>query len=117
MNYKKQITTLLATAIIASLCQPTIDTSAGSIKLNKTKIQMTQGKTTTLKVKGTKKKAKWSIKSGKKCLKLQKKRKACVKIKALKVGTAKVQCKIGFWRQKTCVNLDLTRSDLLLRNK
>ncbi len=95
MNCKKQITTLLATAIIASLCQPTIDTSAASIKLNKTKIQMTQGKTTTLKVKGTKKKAKWSIKSGKKYIKLQKKRKASVKIRALKAGTAKVQCKIG----------------------
>ncbi len=94
-KHTKQITTLLVAAIVASLCQPTIDTSAASIKLNKTKIQLTQGKTTTLKVKGTKKKAKWSIKSGKKCLKLQKKRKASVKIKALKVGTAKVQCKVG----------------------
>ncbi len=95
MKHTKQITTLLATAIIASLCQPTIDTSAASIKLSKSKIKLTQGKTTTLKVKGTKTKAKWSIKSGKKCIKLLKKRKASVKIKALKAGTARVQCKIG----------------------
>ncbi len=95
MKHTKQIATLLAVAIIASLCQPTVDTSAASIKISKTKIQLTQGKTTTLKVKGTKKKAKWSIKSGKKYIKLQKKRKASVKIKALKVGTAKVQCKVG----------------------
>ncbi len=95
MKHTKLIATLLATAIVASLCQPTVDTSAASIKLSKSKIKLTQGKTTTLKVKGTKEKAKWSIKSGKKCIKMQKKRKASVKIKALKVGTAKIQCKIG----------------------
>ncbi len=95
MKRIKQIAILLATAITASLCQPTVDTSAASIKLSKSKIKLTQGKTTTLKVKGTKKKAKWGIKSGKKYIKLQKKRKTSVKIKALKVGTARVQCKIG----------------------
>ncbi len=95
MKHTKQMAILLATAITVSLCQPSVDTSAASVELSKSKIKIKQGETATLKVKGTKKKAKWSIKSGKKYIKLQKKRKARVKIKAIKVGTAKVQCKIG----------------------
>ncbi len=95
MKNKKQIAILLATAITVSLCQPSVDTSAASVELSKPKIEIKQGQTTTLKVKGTKEKAKWSIKSGKKYIKLQKKRKASVRIKAVRVGTAKVQCKIG----------------------
>ncbi len=95
MKYTKQMTILLATAITVSLCQPNVDTSAASVKLSKSKIEIKQGQTATLKVKGTKKKAKWSIKSGKKYIKLQKKRKASVRIKAVKPGTAKVQCKVG----------------------
>ncbi len=95
MKNTKQIALLLATAIIVSLCQPSVDTSAASVKLSKTKLKIRQGKTATLKVNGTKKKAKWSIKSGKKYIKLQKNRKVSVKIKAVKAGTAKVQCKIG----------------------
>ncbi len=95
MKTTKQMAILLATAITVSLCQPSVDTLAASVKLSKLKIKITQGKTTTLKMKGTKKKAKWTIKSGKKYIKLQKKRRASVKIKAVKPGTAKVQCKVG----------------------
>ncbi len=95
MKYTKQIAILLATAITAGLCQPSVDASAASVKLSKTKLKIRPGKTATLKVNGTKKKAKWSIKSEKKYIKLLKKRKDSVKIKAIKAGTAKVQCKIG----------------------
>ncbi len=95
MKYTKQMTILLATAITVSLCQSSVDASAASVELSKSKIKIKQGETATLKVKGTKKKAKWTIKSGNKYIKLQKKRKASVKIKAIKVGTAKVQCKVG----------------------
>ena len=56
---------------------------------------MKVGKTAALKVKKTSKKAKWSIASGKKNIRLTAKKKTSVKVKAVKAGKAKISCKIG----------------------
>ena len=64
-------------------------------KLNTKSITLKVGQTKMLKVKNTKKKVHWCIKSGKKYIKLKAKKRASVKIVGVKKGTAKVQCKIG----------------------
>ena len=46
-------------------------------------------------MKKTSKKAKWSIVSGKKNIRLMAKKKTSVKVKAVKAGKAKISCKIG----------------------
>lgn len=71
------------------------------IKLNKTSVTLKVGKKATIKVKNTKKKAKWSIKSGKKFITLKKKKKSSVVVKAKKAGTAKVVAKVG-GKKLTC---------------
>lgn len=65
------------------------------VKLSTKTANLEVGKSKTIKVKGTKKKAKWSIVSGKKIIKISNKKKASVKITGKKAGTAKVQAKIG----------------------
>lgn len=70
-------------------------TAAKKVKLNKKSVSLKVGKTAKLQIKNTKKKVKWSIKSGKKYISLQKKKKKSVVIKAKKAGTAKVLAKVG----------------------
>ncbi|MDO4167756.1 MAG: family 43 glycosylhydrolase [Eubacteriales bacterium] len=65
------------------------------VRLNKTGKTLTKGKKFTLKVKNTTKRVKWTVKSGKKKVALSKKRKSSVVITAKKLGTAKVQAKMG----------------------
>lgn len=65
------------------------------IKLSTTKVSLNGGASKTIKIKGTKKKVKWSIVSGKKNIKLKNKKKTSVKIVGVKRGTAKVQAKLG----------------------
>lgn len=69
--------------------------AAKKMKLNKKSISLKVGKTAKLQIKNTKKKVKWSIKSGKKYISLQKKKKKSVVIKGKKAGTAKVLAKVG----------------------
>ena len=69
--------------------------AAKKVKLNKKSISLKVGKTAKLQIKNTKKKVKWSVKSGKKYISLQKKKKKSVVIKAKKAGTAKVLAKVG----------------------
>ncbi len=83
---------LLALSIV--LC-PLQSNAAAKPKLSAKSVSLTVGKTKTLKVKNTKKKARWSVKSGKKYIKLKAKKKTNVKLVGVKKGTAKVQCKIG----------------------
>ena len=64
-------------------------------KVEHQKLTMKVGKTAALKVKKTSKKAKWSIVSGKKNIRLTAKKKTSVKVKAVKAGKAKISCKIG----------------------
>ena len=91
----KNIAMILTMALTAGLCQTAAPSQAATPKLSAKKLTMKVGKTAALKVKKTSKKAKWSIASGKKNIRLTAKKKTSVKVKAVKVGKAKISCKIG----------------------
>ena len=91
----KNIAMILTLALTAGLCQTAAPSQAATPKLSTKKLTMKVGKTAALKVKKTSKKAKWSIVSGKKNIRLTAKKKTSVKVKAVKVGKAKISCKIG----------------------
>lgn len=91
----KTISTILTLALTIGLCQTAAPTQAATQKLSTKKLTINVGKSATLKVKKSSKKAVWSIASGKKYIRLMAKKKASVKIKAKKAGKAKVSCKIG----------------------
>ena len=86
---------ILTLALTAGLCQTAAPSQAATPKLSTKKLTIKVGKTAALKVKKTSKKAKWSIVSGKKNIRLMAKKKTSVKVKAIKVGKAKISCKIG----------------------
>lgn len=65
------------------------------VKLSKKTVTVTVGKTVKVKLKNNKKKVKWTVTSGKKNVKLSKKKKTSVTIKGKKAGKAKVQAKVG----------------------
>ncbi len=88
--------TALTAAMAVSLLSPAEPAAAAKkVKFNVKKLSLTVGKKKTLKIKNAKKKTKWSIKSGKDKIKLQKKKKASVVVAAKKAGSAKVQAKVG----------------------
>ena len=88
--------TALTAAMAVSLLSPVKPAAAAKkVKFNVKTLSLTVGKKKTLKIKNAKKKAKWSIKSGKDKIKLQKKKKASVVVAAKKAGSAKVQAKVG----------------------
>ena len=91
----KNIAMILTLALTAGLCQTAAPSQAATPKLSAKKLTIKVGKTAALKVKKTSKKAKWSIVSGKKNIRLTAKKKTSVKVKAVKVGKAKISCKIG----------------------
>ena len=91
----KNIAMILTLALTAGLCQTAAPSQAATPKLSAKKLTMKVGKTAALKVKKTSKKAKWSIVSGKKNIRLTAKKKTSVKVKAVKAGKAKISCKIG----------------------
>ena len=91
----KNIAMILTLALTAGLCQTAAPSQAATPKLSAKKLTMKVGKTAVLKVKKTSKKAKWSIVSGKKNIRLTAKKKTSVKVKAVKAGKAKISCKIG----------------------
>ena len=91
----KNIVMILTLALTAGLCQTAGPSQAATPKLSAKKLTMKVGKTAVLKVKKTSKKAKWSIVSGKKNIRLTAKKKTSVKVKAVKAGKAKISCKIG----------------------
>ena len=88
----KRIGVLLTTFLLIVMCLAvdTTTVSAAKIKLSKTKITLTQGKKYQLKVKGTKKKAKWS--STKKSVATVNKKGV---VTAKKKGTAYIKAKVG----------------------
>ena len=94
MNYRKLVVILLVFSLILPLYNSG-EISAKVICLDKKSIVVKAGKSATIKVKNAKKKARWSIKSGKKYIRLKAKKRASVKVVGVKRGTAKVQCKIG----------------------
>ena len=91
----KNIAMILTLALTAGFCQTAAPSQAATPKLSTKNLTMKVGKTAALKVKKTSKKAKWSIVSGKKNIRLTAKKKTSVKVKAVKVGKAKISCKIG----------------------
>ena len=95
MKSKKLVSVLMMLTLILSQVFMSDVTCAAKIKLTKKQMTLQKGKTAVLKVKTQKPKAKWSIKSGKKCIRLSSRKKSSVKVKGIKKGTAKIQCKIG----------------------
>ena len=91
----KNIAMILTLTLTAGLCQTAAPSQAATPKLSTKNLTMKVGKTAALKVKKTSKKAKWSIVSGKKNIRLKAKKKTSVKVKAVKAGKAKISCKIG----------------------
>lgn len=102
----KKLLTRLFIAMLILTFTPTMNTQAKTkIKLNKTKISLQRGKTYTLKVKGTKKKVKWS--SNKKTIatvtrkgKVTAKKPGTAVITA-KIGKKKYKCKVKVWKKTT----------------
>ncbi len=79
----------LCLALVCTFCMPN-QASAAKIKLSKKSVTITKGKSVTLKLKGTKKKPKWSS-SNKKVATVSKKGKVTGK----KAGNAKITAKVG----------------------
>ena len=91
----KNIAMILTLALTAGLCQTAAPSQAAIPKLSTKNLTIKVGKTAALKIKKSSKKAKWSIVSGKKNIRLTAKKKTSVKVKAVKAGKAKISCKIG----------------------
>lgn len=91
----KRMLSYLLTVVLVCASMPISAGAAKKPKLNKTSAVVRVGKKVTLKVKGTNKKAKWTIQSGKKFISLKKKKKSSVVVQGKKAGTAKVAAKIG----------------------
>ena len=110
----KNIAMILTMALTAGLCQTAAPSQAATPKLSTKTLTMKVGKTAALKVKKTSKKAKWSIASGKKNIRLTAKKKTSVKVKAVKVGKAKISCKIGKKKLicKVSVKSDIKENDV-----
>ena len=110
----KNIAMILTLALTAGLCQTAAPSQAATPKLSAKKLTMKVGKTAALKVKKTSKKAKWSIVSGKKNIRLTAKKKTSLKVKAVKVGKAKISCKIGKKKLvcKVSVKSDIKENDV-----
>ena len=110
----KNIAMILTLALTAGLCQTAGPSQAATPKLSAKKLTIKIGKTAALKVKKTSKKAKWSIVSGKKNIRLTAKKKTSVKVKAVKVGKAKISCKIGKKKLicKVSVKSDIKENDV-----
>ena len=113
----KNIVMILTLALTAGLCQTAAPSQAATPKLSAKKLTMKVGKTAALKVKKTSKKAKWSIVSGKKNIRLTAKKKTSVKVKAVKVGKAKISCKIGKKKLvcKVSVKSDIKENDVKMK--
>ena len=97
MKHLKKIT-VLAITLIASLCMTPDLAFAAAVRTNQKSapsVTIQAGETVTLKIKNNKKRTKWTIKSGRKYIRLFSKKKRSVKVKGIRKGTAKVQCKIG----------------------
>ena len=113
----KNIAMILTLALTAGLCQTAGPSQAATPKLSAKKLTIKIGKTAALKVKKTSKKAKWSIVSGKKNIRLTAKKKTSVKVKAVKAGKAKISCKIGKKKLvcKVSVKSDIKENDVKMK--
>lgn len=88
---KRKIVGLLAMSLVVGSClTPALDSQAAKIQMNKKKVTIKAGKKVTLKIKGTKKRAKWS--SSKKSVATVSQKGV---VKAKKAGKAVITAKIG----------------------
>ncbi len=96
-EFCKTMSYVLTAAMIFGVVIPSSPAAAKkkAVKLSTKKISIKVGQKKTIKVKNTKKKAKWSVKSGKKNITLSKKKKKSVVVKGKKAGKAVVVAKIG----------------------
>ena len=88
---QKLIAYFLSFALILGMISTVNVSAAKKISLSNKKITITKGSSKTIKVKNTKKKVKWKVLSGKKCITLKKKGKTAATVKGRKKGTAKIQ--------------------------
>lgn len=95
----KGLSLVLVSALVVGNTVPA--SAATKVKLNAKKINLVVGEKKKIKVNNSKKKVKWSIKSGKKYISLSKKTKKTVVVSAKKEGKAVVQAKIGT-KKLTC---------------
>ncbi len=99
-NQTRIIMSILLIAALAVTAVPIHSLAKAKVKLNKTKLSMNVGKTTTLKLKNNKKKVKWSS-SNKKVAKVS----AKGKVKGLKKGKATITAKVGKKKYKCKVTV------------
>lgn len=106
MKRAKKILALVLALVLSVSLLPTTGVSAASkkVKLNKTKVTISVGKTVTLKLKNNKKKVKWTT-SNKKVVKITKKGKSKVKVKGKKAGKAIITAKVGKKKYKCKVTV------------
>lgn len=97
MNAKKSIIAVTLAALVLGMCAVSEPASAASVRMKtKTKNKTVRvGESLTLKVRTGKKKAKWSVKSGKKYIRLQAKKKASVRVYGVREGRGTVRCRLG----------------------
>lgn len=101
-KFFNSVSMLLTAAFVVTAVAPVADAEAAKApKLDKTKVTVKVGKKVTLKVKNTRKKASWSIKSGKSSITLASKKKSSVVVKGKKKGSAVVLAKVA-GKKLTC---------------
>lgn len=111
---RKTASVVLTCSLVLGLSVSSADAAQAAArkpKLSRKKVTVSVGRQAkTIKVKYTNKKVKWSVKTGKQCVTLTKKKKTSVGIKGKKIGTATVQaavsgkkltCKVTVKRGKT----------------
>lgn len=96
-EFCKSMSYVLTAALLLGAALPSSPAAAKkkAPKLSAKKISIKVGQKKTIKVKNTSKKAKWSVKAGKKVVTLSKKKKNSVVVKGKKAGKATVLAKIG----------------------
>lgn len=93
---------LLFSMVLGAAAVPAANAEAAKKpKLSSSKVTVNVGKPKTIKVKNTKKKVKWSIKSGKKNIKLVKKAKTSLKFQGVKAGSAVITASVA-GKKLTC---------------
>ncbi len=91
----KKTVVLLILALLLGACRSCFPAEAAGAKLSKKSMKIQKGGSALLKVRNTAKRATWTVKSGRKVVRLKAKKKTSVKVKALKTGKAKIQCRVG----------------------
>ncbi len=109
-QWKAKLGILLVLSLVLTMVMPTsLSAKRKAVKLSNKKITVKVGQKKTLKVKNSTKKAKWSIKAGKKNIKLTKKKKSSVVIVAKKKGSATVVAKVG--KKKLTCKVTVKKAD------